>query len=261
MTNEIIYKKVGEWEKRGSRKELLEKIEKWLSQFEEDEQPEMLSLLAHFDYYSKNNLYKAVVDLYKKFREVCPDEEFIFSKIEKDIGTSYSDIFFIEFWQKNNLYDYTQNNLSKVIDDEDVKNIAIVDDYFGSGESIINYLTQLLQSCDSLKNKNIFILVLQGSFIGKQAIEKFAKENNLCVTLVANKYSKKAFESDNIYSLREVDLHKTKYSDIYDRKINNSNYKFGYGEIEALISFYYNTPNNTLGLFWQNVCGFHSSGK
>ena len=32
MTNEIIYKKVGEWEKRGSRKELLEKIEKWLSQ-------------------------------------------------------------------------------------------------------------------------------------------------------------------------------------------------------------------------------------
>ena len=256
MTNEIIYKKVGEWEKRGSRKELLEKIEKWLSQFEEDEQPEMLSLLAHFDYYSKNNLYKAVVDLYKKFREVCPDEEFIFSKIEKDIGVSYSDIFFIEFWQKNNLYDYTQNNLSKVIDDEDVKNIAIVDDYFGSGETVIKYLTRLLELSEQLRNKNIFIIALQGSFIGKQAIEKFAKENNINITIVTNKYSKKAFESDYIYLLKDVDFHRSKYSDIYDKRINDSKLKFGYGEVEALISFYYNTPNNTLGLFWQNICGF-----
>lgn len=256
MTNEIIYKKVGEWEKRGSRKKLLEKIEKWLNQFEEDEQAEMLSLLAYFDYYSQNNLYNAVIDLYKKFREVCPDKEFVFSKIEKDIGASYSDIFFMEFWQKNNLYDYAQNNLSKVIDNEDIRNIAIVDDYFGSGGSIIKYLTRLFETSEKLKNKNIFILVLQGSLVGKQAIEKFAEDNKLNITIVANKYSKKAFESGHIYSLKDVDFHKTKYSNIYDKKIDNPNFKFGYDEIEALISFYYNTPNNTLGLFWQNICGF-----
>ena len=115
MINQIIYQKVGEWEKRGSRKKMLDKIERWLLQFEDDEKSEMLSLLSHFDYYSQNNLSIAVVDLYNKFKKECPDEEVVFSKVEKDIGTSYSNILFTEFWLKNNLYDYTQDNLSNII--------------------------------------------------------------------------------------------------------------------------------------------------
>ena len=66
MENPIIYKKVGEWEEKGSRKKLVTKINNWLTQFDEDEQPEMLTLLNHFDYYSRNNLSKSVKDLYKK---------------------------------------------------------------------------------------------------------------------------------------------------------------------------------------------------
>ena len=83
MINQIIYQKVGEWEKRGSRKKMLDKIERWLLQFEDDEKSEMLSLLSHFDYYSQNNLSIAVVDLYNKFKKECPDEEVVFSKVEK----------------------------------------------------------------------------------------------------------------------------------------------------------------------------------
>lgn len=116
--NPIVYKKVGECEEKGSRKKLVTKINNWLTQFDEDEQPEMLTLLNHFDYYSRNNLSKSVKDLYKKFREVFPNEEFIFAKTEKEIGSSYSNIFYIEFWQKK---DYAQdnlrynNNVSKII--------------------------------------------------------------------------------------------------------------------------------------------------
>ncbi len=256
MENPIIYKKVGEWEEKGSRKKLVTKINNWLTQFDEDEQPEMLTLLNHFDYYSRNNLSKSVKDLYKKFREVFPDEEFIFAKTEKEIGSSYSNIFYIEFWQKNNLYDYAQDNLTNVINQEEITNIAIVDDYMGSGNTIVNYLKKLLDINKELSKKNIVILVLQGSQIGKQTIDNFAKDNNLKISVIASKYSKKAFDSDNIYSNNEVALHRSNYSKIYDKRFNNVNYKFGYKEIEALVSFYYNTPNNTLGLFWQNICGF-----
>ena len=49
-----------------------------------------------------------------------------------------------------------------------------------------------------------------------------------------------------------------KYSSIYDKRDNTSTYKFGFDEIEALVSFYYNTPNNTLGLFWQNLTDFQA---
>ncbi len=256
MENPIVYKKVGEWEEKGSRKKLVTKINNWLTQFDEDEQPEMLTLLNHFDYYSRNNLSKSVKDLYKKFREVFPNEEFIFAKTEKEIGSSYSNIFYIEFWQKNNLYDYAQDNLTNVINQEEITNIAIVDDYMGSGNTIVNYLKKLLDINKELSKKNIVIIVLQGSQIGKQTIDNFAKDNNLKISVIASKYSKKAFDCDNIYSNNEVALHRSNYSKIYDKRINNVNYKFGYKEIEALVSFYYNTPNNTLGLFWQNICGF-----
>lgn len=256
MENPIVYKKVGEWEEKGSRKKLVTKINNWLTQFDEDEQPEMLTLLNHFDYYSRNNLSKSVKDLYKKFREVFPNEEFIFTKTEKEIGSSYSNIFYIEFWQKNNLYNYAQDNLTNVINQEEITNIAIVDDYMGSGNTIVNYLKKLLDINKELSKKNIVIIVLQGSQIGKQTIDNFAKDNNLKISVIASKYSKKAFDSDNIYSNNEVALHRSNYSKIYDKRINNVNYKFGYKEIEALVSFYYNTPNNTLGLFWQNICGF-----
>lgn len=256
MENPIVYKKVGEWEEKGSRKKLVTKINNWLTQFDEDEQPEMLTLLNHFDYYSRNNLSKSVKDLYKKFREVFPDEEFIFAKTEKEIGSSYSNIFYIEFWLKNNLHDYAQDNLTNVINREEITNIAIVDDYMGSGNTIVNYLKKLLDINKELSKKNIVILVLQGSQIGKQTIDNFAKDNNLKISVIASKYSKKAFDSDNIYSNNEVALHRSNYSKIYDKRINSGNYKFGYKEIEALVSFYYNTPNNTLGLFWQNICGF-----
>ena len=256
MENPIVYKKVGEWEEKGSRKKLVTKINNWLTQFDEDEQPEILTLLNHFDYYSRNNLSKSVKDLYKKFREVFPNEEFIFAKTEKEIGSSYSNIFYIEFWQKNNLYDYAQDNLTNVINQEEITNIAIVDDYMGSGNTIVNYLKKLLDINKELSKKNIVIIVLQGSQIGKQTIDNFAKDNNLKISVIASKYSKKAFDCDNIYSNNEVALHRSNYSKIYDKRINNVNYKFGYKEIEALVSFYYNTPNNTLGLFWQNICGF-----
>ena len=36
----------------------------------------------------------------------------------------------------------------------------------------------------------------------------------------------------------------------------NPDYIFGFEEIESLVAFHYNTPNNTLGLFWQDFADF-----
>ena len=255
--DEIIYKKVGEWEQKGSRLQLKNRIELWLSQFDEEERKEMLRLLYHFDYYSSHKIPQIVKTLYLKFRETCDSEDVVFAKIEKQFGTSFSSIFFMSFWSQNNLYDYTEENLSKIISEEDLtQNIVIVDDYFGSGNSFIKYINKLLALNSSIKKKNFYFVAHQGSYIGKKAIEDFALKNNINVKIIVNKYSKKAFEYGNIYSESIADQHRQLYSNIYDKRNQDPFFKFGYNEVEALVSFYYNTPNNTLGLFWQNICGF-----
>lgn len=262
MINEIIYKKIGEWEVKGSRQKLLDHLLSWLNQFDEKEQLEMLTLLSHFDYYSSNKLPEKVKELYKKFLKICSSKDIVFCKTEKTVGTSFSNLFFDCFWDVNNLYDFTQDNLSNIIQEIDCpQNIVLVDDYFGSGKTITSYLKKLLQLSPNFTEKNIYFLALHGSNIGEKYINDFANQCGLKLKVITLKSSSKAFDKDNIYKNLDADIHRKTYSSIYDKHAIKNLLKFGYCEIEALVSFYYNTPNNTLGIFWQNLIGFKSLFK
>lgn len=261
LLDSIVYNKVGEWETKGNRKYLAERIDNWLNQFNDTDREEMLSLLAHFDYYSKNKIHEQVKILYNAFRAICNSKDVVFSKTEKIVNASYSSIFFMEFWSKNNLYGYVADNLSSIIYEDDFpKNIVIVDDYIGSGNTIKNYLIDLLSNDFDVKNKNFYILALNVSKTGKNEIEKFAIERGMCLKIIYNKCSNKAYEPNNIFKETELQYHKNLYGDAYDNSVKNPNldFKFGYDQIEALVSFYYNTPNNTLGIFWQDLFKFRA---
>ena len=259
MINEIIYKKVGEWEQKGSRQQLINRIRAWLDQFNDDEKPEMLTLLSYFDFYSEYNLKEQSILLYSKFREICESRDVVFSKPEKDVGTSFSTLFYTTFWRFNNLYNYSQENLSSIIDEPNLpQNIVIVDDFLGSGNTFIHYISSLIQKNPVLKDKSFFFLFIHSTILGEEAINYFAHEVGLSVTVISNKRTKKAFEEGNIYNGSEADIHKEIYGSIFDKRSTFKWAKYGYKETEALVSFYYNTPNNTLGLFWINISGFNS---
>ena len=259
LINEIIYKKVGEWEKKGSRQQLIKCIREWLDQFDNDEKPEMLTLLSHFDFYSEYNLKEQSILLYRKFRAICDSKDVVFSKTEKDIGTSFSTLFYTTFWRFNNIYHDCQENLSSIIDEPSLpQNIVIVDDFLGSGDTVIQYVSSLIQKNPALKYKSFFFLFIHSTIIGEKAINDFAHELGLTVTVISNKRTKKAFEEGNIYNECEADIHKKLYGSIFDKRSKLKWAKFGYKETEALVSFYYNTPNNTLGLFWINLSSFKS---
>ena len=254
---EVIYKKVGEWEEKGHRQQLKIKVENWLSQFEDEEKEEMLTLLLNFDYFSKNQISKNVVHLYNLFRQECKDTDIVFTKIDKEMSVGFSSVFYTCFWQSNNLCNYSADSIFKYNKANQLpQTIVIVDDFFGSGNTIIKFLSDLLSQNKNLINYKLYFLVMQGTEIGKINIETFAKDNNLNLRIVARKISAKAFAPDNIYSSLDVDFYKNKYSKICDDR--NITLKFGYEEVEALVSFYYNSPNNTLGAFWCDVNNFKS---
>ena len=41
-----------------------------------------------------------------------------------------------------------------------------------------------------------------------------------------------------------------------DKLSINKDFILGFEEVESLVAFHYNTPNNTLGLFWQDLSDF-----
>ena len=89
------------------REEFGERIDNWLNAFDESEHQLLLSLLSQFYYYSEEKIKLKTKELYEKFlatkRE--PTESVVFTKIIKELGTSYSDILFHTFWLSNDLYD------------------------------------------------------------------------------------------------------------------------------------------------------------
>ena len=262
MINEIIYKKVGEWEPKGFRQPLINRIQAWLNQFDEEEKPEMLILLSYFDYYSKCSLDKEAVILYQNFRKQCSDSDIAFVPIEKDLGTSFSDLFFTSFWLNNNLYDFASNNSLSAIDEEGFpQTIVIVDDFYGTGETVIAFLNKLIKKSTSIKKKTLYFISIHGTDFGQERIENFAKNEGICLKIISNKCTKKAFSYDYIYPIDCADSHKDKYINIYKKREYPETFALGYNQSEALVSFYYNTPNNTLGLFWQKLDGFFALFK
>lgn len=96
------------WGDMKLRKEMGPRIEAWLSGFPKEEQKLILDLLSNFYYYSEKRINEKVEELYKEFIESYTGSpaDVIFTKIIKEQGASFSDIFSSAFWFQNNLYDY-----------------------------------------------------------------------------------------------------------------------------------------------------------
>jgi len=75
------------------------------------------------------------------------------------------------------------------------------------------------------------------------------------IKVVALDCSDEVFKKNYIYKEIEAERKKRKYSEICrNHKIDNL--ILGYEDVSSLVAFHYNTPNNTLGLFWQDLMDF-----
>ena len=121
-----------------------------------------------------------------------------------------------------------------------INNVVLIDDFSGTGKTIITFLQgQNTFFCE----KKIFILLVEVMKEAKEKIELFAKENDMNITILTNSIKDKAFfDKSNSFIKKFINISKR-------RKIGKDFIK-GYKESESLVSFFNNTPNNTLGLFW-----------
>ena len=249
-----------QWGNDAFCKEFSEHLYNWLQQFSEEERPLMLILLRNFYYYTEERLNARVKTLNEQFKTKYSDdyERTVFAGIEKDFGVGFSNLICNTYWAKNGLYDRFESNIVELIRCEQIPNvISIIDDYSGTGSTFIKYICKLVNIDPEIRHSQIYFLVLHISEDALNNINTFSKEEGISIRCVYLHKSNRAFKSGYIFSEIDSRLNKEKYLDIC-KNHNIHSLALGYKEIAALVSFEYNTPNNTLGIFWNELDDFFS---
>lgn len=252
------------------RKEISDsQIEKWLQNFDgryfnnvENERKLALWLLAHFTYFSYEDvriLCKNMFDLYLH-EKLC---DYSGNDLENHTKEIIKNTLFVGLGNdsesgNNILYYFRQENgLSKENFEIDVErkyeNLVYVDDVTISGRQAIQYIKSR-----KIDAKNTYAALLVAT---EEAIDKIKKSDigvKPIATMILDQRDKAFSESSYVFSEKRIIQLRERAKDFCELygKIAMEGYGYmiehpvGFCDGQLMISFEYNTPNNTLPIFW-----------
>ena len=236
------------------------KIKKWLNNFYKEEKEFAIRLIEHIRYINEDLLVEICKDLYIKLLEntkrALKDFRFITfgkeTKSEKMIAYHFAlkatkggipEELFMDVY--NESFNFPTN-----------KTIVYVDDVIGTGDQFLSNWTQfqnyaLARFQEFIETNDFISLPLFTTKNGKEKVEESSPftvinlkhqildETNMPLRIEAKVY--------NQHELSKAERIFRKYGEkLYP------DHPLGYGNYGLLLSFSYNTPNNTLPVIWQN---------
>ncbi|WP_347104174.1 phosphoribosyltransferase-like protein [Streptococcus anginosus] len=134
--------------------------------------------------------------------------------------------------------------------------LVLLDDFSGSGETIIDYLKVLQKYLP--KKIQVLIFCLHGMYDAEQTLTDWCVNNKtLNVTIYFFGKEKKFFDKfENLSPNHQSQLEKLKlklkyFEQTYVLETDEQKYTLGYNDTESLVTNYRNTPNNTFSIFWK----------
>lgn len=224
----------------------------YISQFTTEEADLLDTLLLRFDFYDNE---KCLINFhnYDSFLEklVFEYKDIVFFFPFKDCNqhNSFKMIPYLKKISKE--YNCVYKNYHEKMGDKfmfaTTETIVVIDDFSGSGKSIVNMLTDINSKLEIKKNIIVAPMLITDYAIEniKCALPKLDKIN--ISFSFANKIRQaKLITKHSLLNQEQIKL----YEEIcYDANVKN---KYGFDDTEELIAFSYFTPNNTLGLLWQS---------
>ncbi|MGG5460283.1 phosphoribosyltransferase-like protein [Clostridium sp. B9] len=235
-------------------KNLSNKIGKFISQLGDNVETGeiLLSLLENYNYYSREKVNNILISFYSKIKELdVPKYRTIYSRIEKDHKINSSSNLLEEFKIINNIGNSFSHDLTK-LQSNDLKDIDVIifmDDIIGSGKTIIKFLKD---NKEKLKDKSIIIFVIEIMEDGYINLKEYLKSIGCDHLICFYNKTDKAFSENGVFKEKSSE----KRLILHGFEANNvkaKNYVLGFQESEALVSFYRNTPNNTLSSYWYSL--------
>ena len=212
----------------------------------------LIELIKHFKYYKREKIISIFHFFHKKLTEEkkLKEELTIYCPIEGNNEKLNSSFTFLEEYRLENNISSNFGYRLDVISEEDLKhidNLIFIDDIIGSGKTIIDFFKK---NISKIKKVNIYILCIEIMYEGFNNLENFLKKQNIKYEILFHHKSKKAFLNNKIFSENssENETHLREFEKMLWKGKNN--FILGYNNSQALISFFRNTPNNTLSSFW-----------
>ncbi len=182
---------------------------------------------------------KDILDKYNKITIAPVNNPYDITIVKSGDHLVYPLKILIQQERRVSVYDYRFNSQGKCPDKFNDSILVILDDFSGSGNSIIKCL-------NTLKHQSFSEIIVVSLVCQRQSIELlqevFKKEN----IFYAHQHSK---QIDDLHSKSKSNKIKRRIKRITSRFGLNATYTFGYEDSQALLTMA-DTPNNTVGLFW-----------
>lgn len=263
-----IFAMIDRWPVYRGSKTKTENVNSWLSQFETlKERRIMFDLISHITFFSEEQvrekvkiIHKNVTNITKQFfsgKEQVSRNYLLSSFNLVDSTTSYAKLYAKENKIiSDNICDY--GSIEKRINkSERISYLIFVDDIIASGKTQIEYLEKLNRDYGNLLNSKK-IEVISTAIIGhdKSIIDilnvtrQFPFDVKLFVADEISDKNKCFSENSYVSKDKKIDINLAKeIAKKYGYKLEK-NYPLGFDNMELLIVFFDNCPNNTLPIIW-----------
>lgn len=259
-------------------------IEKWLDNFTgealsdeynkldiaaKQEKNIALFMLCHFVFYNENEVKHLMRLLLEKYIHGCVTAQNLVSADENDVQKILNDTKFVPLGNNAEssaylMYLFRQiNDLSKshFNTTATANKIVFIDDFSLTGSQAKSYLKKYINdNCVDLNSHQIFVLLLIAT---EEALAELRTINGITVyPCIILDEKAKAFSASSIIFHGYDDKIKQqakKVCEFYGNKIVDptSNVEaLGFGNSAYLFGAYYNTPDNTLPIFWSELNGW-----
>ena len=137
-----------------------------------------------------------------------------------------------------------------------VKNVVLVDDVIGTGQSAIRAAKAIKEEATPLGVENVFVLSVCGFQIALETVSKETGADTFSAFTYDKRDTVSSFDSPFYSGLphekKEFLLERLKY---YNSRCSRS--ELGYGGIGALMAFTHNPPNVSLPVIWASGNGWN----
>ncbi len=221
-------------------------IESFERQFP-DEYIELIEkLLSHYSFYEESTYYKNIEDYIEFINDYC---------IKNDIEDFCLCLPVVNNYNSKNSHIFTSllNNSFDVyvaLNDTVIKynNIFIVDDYSGSGITILNFLKNNEDLFKFDSNKRIYISPMIFTDVANEKFNELIKDYSNVYNIGFLERKAKFITKQGVLNSVE----KNKLEILSKAYCYKKDCIFGFKDVEDLFSTYFSTPNNTIGIFWDS---------
>lgn len=234
-----------------------EKVYEWLNQVKQKEQKYLMDLLSRFEYYDRVKIRDTFKSLYEEYKRIEPEyQDTIYLPVASKGGVVNGATELINLFQRvgnisKKRIAYQIKEFYDNYDINDIKNIVLIDDIIGSGTTTKYFIEHLRDKYPGfIENKKIYIMAIVLLDKGVNVIKSFAVENKLNIEFIRTNYHQKAFSPNYIFPEKNVYIARRAIEKLEKMIAKRGVDVLGYKKSQALLAFYYNTPNNTLSIFW-----------